>query len=120
MPVKNATRNGRMTNVDRLSSLFRAFRERNDEGFYRVAEAIIADELAANHHAEARDLERALSITDDERPLARSANGLSMLPKERRSGEPLVAVTEPRLDANRVILGAASQNQIDRILQEHG
>ncbi len=30
--------------------LFQAFKERNDVAFYRAAESIIADELAANHH----------------------------------------------------------------------
>ena len=30
--------------------LFQAFKERNDVAFYRAAESLIADKLAANHH----------------------------------------------------------------------
>jgi SpoVK/Ycf46/Vps4 family AAA+-type ATPase len=120
MAVMEAARNGRMQHVERLLTLFNAFRERNDEAFYRAAEAIIADELTANHHAQARELQRALSSNGNERPLSRPVNGLSVLPKDRRYGEPLVWVTEPRLDANRVILSAEAKQQIERTIQEHG
>lgn len=119
MAGTDVARNGRMTHVDQLLTLFRAFRERNDEAFYRAAESIIADELSANHHAQARDLAKALSLTGDDRPLSRSANGLSVLPKDRRHGEPLVSVTQPRLDANRVVLRPESKIQVERVVQEH-
>ena len=33
-----------------LKRLFQAFKERDDVAFYRAAESLIADELAANHH----------------------------------------------------------------------
>jgi SpoVK/Ycf46/Vps4 family AAA+-type ATPase len=120
MAVTDVARNGRMNQVDRLLILFKAFRERNDEAFYRAAEAIIADELTANHHSQARELQKALSSEDDERPLTRRTNGLSVLPKDRRHGEPLVSIVEPRLDANRLILAEESKSQIDRTIQEHG
>lgn len=108
-----------MTHVDQLLILFRAFRERNDEAFYRAAESIIANELSANHHAQARDLAKALSLTGDERPLSRPNGGLSVLPKDRRHGEPLVSVTQPRLDANRVNLRPESRGQVERVVREH-
>ncbi len=56
-----------MTQVDRLQTLFRAFRERDDKLFNRAAESIIADELAANHHAVARELRSALQPPDYDR-----------------------------------------------------
>ena len=120
MPDKDVARSGRMTHVERLLTLFKAFRERNDGAFYRAAEAIIADELTANHHSQARELQKALSSNGDERPLSRPVNGLSVLPKDRRYGEPLVSVIEPRLDANRLILATESKVQVDRAIQEHG
>ncbi|HVX13832.1 MAG TPA: ATP-binding protein [Pirellulales bacterium] len=119
MAVTDVARKRGMTHADRLLTLFKAFRERNDEAFYRAAEAIIAEELTANHHSQARELQKALS-NGEERPLSRPVNGLSVLPKDRRFGEPLVSVIEPRMDANRVMLMTESRNQLDRILQEHG
>lgn len=120
MAVTDGARNGQMNHVDRLLTLFRAFRERNEEGFYRAAEAIIADELAANHHSQARDLQKALAANGSERPLPRNGHGLAVLPKDRRYGEPLIAVTQPQLDANRVMLAGPTRDPITRILQEHG
>jgi SpoVK/Ycf46/Vps4 family AAA+-type ATPase len=108
-----------MTHVERLLSLFTAYRERNEDAFYRAAEAIIADELAANHHAQARDLQRALATNGREKSLPGAANGLSVLPKARRHGEPLVAMIEPRLDVSRVVLTAEAKRQVDRTIQEH-
>ena len=117
--LKDEPRNGRMTHVERLLVLFRAFRERDDDAFHRAAEAIIADELTANHHAQARDLQKALSANGEKPPLPRPNNRLSVLPKDRRNGEPLVNVVQPRPDANRVILSPEPRMQIDRVLQEH-
>ncbi len=119
MAGMDVARNGKMTNVDRLLSLFRAFRERNEEAFYRAAEALISDELTANHHAHAKELRRALSGNGEERPLPRPINGLSALPKDRRHGEPLVTVTEPFLDPNRLVLPDNSRAQLERVVQEH-
>ena len=119
MARMDVARNGAMTHVERFLMLFKAFREGNDDAFYRAAEAIIADELTANHHAQARDLQKALSKNGEERPLSRPVNGLSVLPKDRRNGEPLMTLTEPRLDANRVLLAPESKDQLDRVIQEH-
>ena len=49
-----------MVATKQLKRLFQAFRERNDGAFYRAAESLIADELAAHHHAQARELQKAL------------------------------------------------------------
>jgi SpoVK/Ycf46/Vps4 family AAA+-type ATPase len=107
-----------MSYVERLLALFTAYRERNEDAFDRAAEAIIADELAANHHAQARDLKRALENGEEKTP-PRATNGLTVLPKARRHGEPLVAVTEPRVDAGRVVLTSEAKRQVDRIIEEH-
>lgn len=105
--------------VERLITLFHAYRERNEDAFYRAAEAVIADEVAANHHAEARELRSALRAVREERPSPRPANGLSILPKDRKNGESLVTLVEPHFDVNRVMLDRESRIQIDRVLAEH-
>lgn len=119
MASMEVARNGTMTHVEKIMTLFKAFRERNDDAFLRTAESIIADELTANHHSEARNLQKALK-NGVERPQSRPANGLSIIPKDRRNGEPLVRMTTPKLDSNRVLLSADAKTQIDRILEEHG
>ena len=97
MARTDAVRNGSMSTVDRLLSLFTAYRERNEYCFYFAAEAIIADELAANHHAQARDLQRALAANGRGKSVPCAANGyVGPAEKERRHGEPLVAMIEPR------------------------
>ena len=96
MAVTDVARNGRTTHADLILALFKAFREKNGEAFHRAAVAIIADEVTANHHSQARELQKALSSNGDDRPLSRQVNGLSVLPKDRRYGEPLVTVIEPR------------------------
>jgi hypothetical protein len=53
---QSSRRNGEMIEVDRLRQLFRAFRDQDERSFRKVAEAIIADQLAANHHGQAKEL----------------------------------------------------------------
>ena len=81
--------------------------------------AIIADELAANHHAQARDLSVPSPRMEGERAFPADANGMSVLPKRRGHGEPLVAMIEPHLDVSRVVLTPEAKRQVDRIIQEH-
>ena len=49
-----------MANPDRLLQLFHAYREQNDTSFRRAAEALISEEVMANHHALASELQKAL------------------------------------------------------------
>jgi SpoVK/Ycf46/Vps4 family AAA+-type ATPase len=109
-----------MADMDRLLMLFRAFRERNDEAFRRVAEAIISAELAANHHSYARDLQKALAPGHSPRVSNRKMNGLSSLPKDRRNGEQLVAIQQPSLDLSRLVFLPDAKERISRVVEEHG
>jgi SpoVK/Ycf46/Vps4 family AAA+-type ATPase len=102
--------------VDRLRRLFEAFRERNDSAFLRTAEAIIVDELAANHHGSATELKRALGPAEN----GRAENlRLSVLPKDRRSGEDLIFFENgpPRVD--QLLLTDPTRKKYDRIMEEH-
>lgn len=99
--------------------LFRAFRERNEDAFERVAEAIIADEAAANHHHFARELQRALSVETHEKPrAARRPQSLTALPRDRRHGEQLITVSEPSNDATRLVLLTETRRHVERITDE--
>jgi len=102
---------------EQLKRLFQAFREQNDAAFYKAAESLIAEELAANHHAVAKDLKKALG---QNRKLKKSSNnGLTLLPKDRRSGNELVTLEESSVDQTKIILGRETQAKIDRVLNEH-
>jgi hypothetical protein len=53
-----------MANAEQLKALFRAFVERRDTAFLKVADTIIAEELAANHHALANEARSAIAYQD--------------------------------------------------------
>jgi SpoVK/Ycf46/Vps4 family AAA+-type ATPase len=99
-----------------LKRLFQAFKERDDVAFYRAAESLIADELAANHHALAQELQQALG----KQPLKQIAqNGLRLLPKDRRSGEDLVILEESSIDSTQIVFNQETKAKIERVLDEH-
>ncbi|GBL10418.1 MAG: ATP-binding protein [Microcystis aeruginosa L111-01] len=99
-----------------LKRLFQAFKERDDVAFYRAAESLIADELAANHHALAQELQQVLG----KQPLKQiPQNGLRLLPKDRRSGEDLVILEESSIDSTQIVFNQETKAKIERVLDEH-
>jgi SpoVK/Ycf46/Vps4 family AAA+-type ATPase len=99
-----------------LKRLFQAFKERDDNTFYRAAEAVIADELLANHHAFAQELQQALG----RQPMKQTTeNGLRLLPKDRRSGDDLVFLEESVVDSTKVVFNQETKGKIERVLDEH-
>lgn len=108
-----------MANSEHLLMLFRAFRDRDDAGFQRVAESIIANELAANHHSQAREMQKALEEPKNSRPIPIRPNGLAALPRDRRSGEELVTFQHTHVDPDRLILCTRTKKQVVRIIDEH-
>lgn len=107
-----------MMKNEQLVALFRAHSERQDATFKRIAESIVADELAANHHALASELRSAL-----DKPMAsvrdrQSSAELIPLPKDRRNGERLVAYHEPTVSQDQIILTKVCSKKIARILEE--
>ena len=106
-----------MVATEQLKKLFQAFRNRNDAAFYQAAEALIAEELAANHHSFATDLKKALGSY---RELTKnSGNSFTLLPKDRRNGEELITLHESSVDTTKIILSQETQVKIQRVLDEH-
>lgn len=106
-----------MVRDEQLVTLFQAFADQQNKTFRRVAEGIVADELAANHHALAAELQSALN-----RPRFRervAAPDLVPLPKDRRNGERLVAYREPTVSKDQIILSKSCDKRVSRVLQEH-
>jgi SpoVK/Ycf46/Vps4 family AAA+-type ATPase len=102
--------------LEKLRRLFEAFRERNDSAFVRTAEAIIVDELAANHHGSATELKRALGRAEN----GRGENPhLSVLPKDRRSGEDLIFFDNSPVRSDQLFLTGQTCKKFERILEEH-
>ncbi len=102
---------------DQLKRLFQAFREGNDVAFYKAAEALIAEEVAANHHAIATDLKK--SLGNKRTPFKTNSNELNLLPKDRRSGEELITLEESFIDETKIILVQETKEKVQRILLEH-
>lgn len=108
-----------MVRDEQLVALFRAFGERQDATFMRVAEGIIVDELAANHHALATELRRALERTRDVVRDRRSKPELLPLPRDRRNGEQLITYREPKVSQDQIVLTKSCSKKVARILEEH-
>jgi SpoVK/Ycf46/Vps4 family AAA+-type ATPase len=108
---------------EHLKRLFQAFRDEDVSTFYNVAETLISEELAANHHALARDLKRALGGSKNASPRlsnsSKAGNELKLLPKDRRSGEELVTLQYSMVDQTKIILDKQTRVRVERVLEEH-
>ena len=109
-----------MTDVESLQRLFRAFRDRNETAFRKVAESIIADQLAANHHGQAKELRAALgteSLSHSNSSQNKSV-ALSALPRDRRSGEQLLTIYHEPANTQHLLLEDSTKQRIDRFINE--
>ena len=102
---------------EQIKRLFQAFREGNDAAFYKTAEALIARELAANHHSLARDLKKALGSNREVNN--KSSNQLKLFPKDYQNGLELIQVEESSVDETKIILSKETQAKIERVIDEH-
>lgn len=107
-----------MADVERLMMLFRAFRERDDTAFYKAAESLIAQELAGNRHSLARDLQQALGEPKRQKNTRTPPNGLSQLPRDRRTGEQLITTQDAPVDTSNLVLAEPTLQQVHRIIDE--
>lgn len=98
-----------------LIKLFEAHRERDEGAFHSAAEAIIADELTANHHGLAKHLKKALG-NGATRTLP--SNQLMLLPRDRREGEELVRLQKSQVDSTKIVFTEPTREKINRILEE--
>lgn len=108
-----------MVKDEHLVALFRAFGERQEAAIMRAAEGIIEDELAANHHALATELRRAIDKAQNMVRDRRPTTGLIPLPRDRRNGEQLVTFHEPKVSQDQIVLAKPCLKKVARILEEH-
>ena len=81
----------KLVNSEALRRLFRAFRDENGTAFRKVADAIISEQLVANHHGLAKELRKAIGPETKGRD-STSSTGLTAIPRDRRSGEQLLTI----------------------------
>jgi len=109
--------NRQSTDTELLRRLFRAHRDQNDVAFRKVAESIIADQLAANHHGLAKELQSALGT--ESRKSAREASGsLTALPRDRRTGADLLTIFHEPASSEHLLLDESTQRRLDRVINE--
>jgi AAA+ superfamily predicted ATPase len=108
-----------MANAEQLKALFRAFVERRDAAFLKVADAIIAEELAANHHALANELKKIIEKRSVSPQAQEGYRPLSAMPRDRRNGESLIALQESRVSQDQIVLNEKPRAKINRLLEEH-
>lgn len=104
-----------MANPDRLLQLFLAYREQNDTAFRRAAEAIIAEELVANRHGFAGELQKALGQAGTNG----RAGGLRPLPTTRNAADGLLSFPRITPEEMNVLFCPETGRQIARVLEEH-
>jgi len=118
--LTRATKGTRATiPADRLKNLFQAFRDRNDSAFFKIAEGIIAEELAANHYSAATDLQKALGKEEEAMGNSAKVAELAALPpKDKRNGEDLLWFIDTTA-APVVFFAKSTELKISRLLEEH-
>ena len=108
----------RTTSAEQLKNLFQAFRDRNEPAFLMAAESIIAEELAANRHGLATELQQALKSFRASAPIPEAAS-LRVLPRDRRTGEDLFNIRTSAVDESCIVLPERPRPALDRFLLEH-
>jgi len=108
-----------MPNGEQLKRLFQAYRDTDYAAFRRIAESIIADELAANHHSLATELERSLGTRNASQSRSTQQKDLGVLPKDRRNGESLMQLQESTVSVDRIIFNDEPKRKVARLLEEH-
>lgn len=109
--------NKQTADAETLRRLFRAFRDGNDSAFRSVAESMIADQLAANHHDLAKQLRTALGQDSKPKSSGRSKT-LSTLPRDRRSGEQLLTIYHEPASTEHLLLEDSTRQRIERFVNE--
>jgi len=111
------TKRIQIADSEALRRLFRAFRDNNASTFREVAESIIADLQAANHHGLAKELRAALG--KKAAPIdSGTAKTLTALPRDRRSGEQLLTIYHEPASTEHLLLERPTQQRIDRFINE--
>lgn len=106
-----------LNTTEPLLRLFHAYRDQSDTAFRKAAEAIIADELAANHHSLAKALRAALGTSS--RPSTRgTAPGLSALPRAKPNADSLLTIYHEPASTHHLFLDDATKQRIDRVIEE--
>ena len=104
-----------MASPDRLLQLFHAYREQDDSSFRRAAEALISEEVMANHHALASQLQKALGPSRNGGKLTK----LRQLRAEERTENGLLFFPRIGSEDMRVLFCPETKQQVHRVLEEH-
>lgn len=113
------SRNCRMSPTERLINLFKAHRAGDDAEFRRIAESFISDELIANHHAQARDMQKAIQgINSSKKGHLDTQFALTPLPTGRRDLGGFVTLISPTKHNVSPVLSKDANEQLDRVILE--
>jgi len=105
-----------MPTAKHLRLLFKSVSTGDKETFNRVAEEIINEERAKQHHLLANDLERILYGKESDVNSLKVLNNNVPLDKER--GIPLLSISIPSRSINDIVLSDENRSLIDEILLE--
>ncbi|MCA9885249.1 MAG: ATP-binding protein [Anaerolineae bacterium] len=108
-----------MASADLLKSLFRSFRQGDEETFYKVAEQIILQEKKKNHNILARDLKFILENGARKSNSTTSIYDFEKLPKDHERGFDLVEVRFVDRLMSEVVLTEKLGQQVKEIITEY-
>lgn len=106
-----------MASSKQLRKIFQFGSSGDQDSFRNVAEEIIREERAKQHHLLANDLERILYGTE---PKTYSPRLLKLeIPEDKEKGLPLLHVIEPTRSLDDIVLSDENRSALDEILLEH-
>ena len=106
----------RTSEIDLLRLLFEAYRNNNDELFQHAAQMLITRELAANHHADAQRLIRALGRESGDRG---QRSRLAPLPQSRSTASDLLTIIDEPAPDRSIVLAKETNHRVQRVILEH-
>lgn len=108
-----------MPSGDLLKSLFRSFKQGDDEGFYEIAKKIIIEEKQKNHNVLARDLQLIIENGSHKRISSPNLYDFEKLPRDRERGTLLLEIRSPQKFLSDIVLSEEVKHQIEVVLLEY-
>ncbi|MDH5719846.1 MAG: AAA family ATPase [Spirochaetia bacterium] len=106
-----------MPSAKQLRQIFQTVNSGDKDSFRRIAEEVIRDERAKQHHLLANDLERILYGKTDEKSSLLHLN--SALPQDKERGVPLLSLLQPARNLEDIVLSDENLSVVQEILLEY-
>ncbi|MDC0274442.1 ATP-binding protein [Planctomycetaceae bacterium] len=104
-----------ITHIESIRRLFQAFRDGNDSAFHKLAQSIITDQLAANHHSVAKAMQAALGKPNKDS--AKTSGKILGTLRKKEHHQFLTIYHEP-CSTEHLLLEDSVRSRVDRFIDE--